>query len=121
MWATSSSFSHDFLNDTLPSDEAIVEVMNGSNRPWDDMHHHSYLLPELARIKPDDFKSTLSKIVGHAVVPLDTNGIYVKGNMVSISPTITINISHILGKVENVYISVDCLLEEILIYTELFK
>jgi hypothetical protein len=34
--------------------------------------------------------------------------IYAEGNMVSISPTITINISHIPGKVENVYIGADC-------------
>jgi hypothetical protein len=118
VWATSSSFSHDCLDDTLPLDEAIIEAMNGSDRPWDDMHHRSYFLPELARIKQDDFRSTLSEIVGHAVVPLDTHGIYVEGNMASISPTITIDISHIPGKVENVYIA-NCFSEEILIYTKI--
>ena len=41
--------------------------------------------------------------------------------MVSISLTITINISHIPSKVKNVYIDVDCSLEQIMIYTELFK
>jgi hypothetical protein len=41
VWATSSYFSHDFLNDTLPSDQSIVEAMNGSDRPWDEMHHRS--------------------------------------------------------------------------------
>jgi hypothetical protein len=66
IWATSSSFSHDFLDDTLPSDEEIIEAMNGSDRPWDDMHHHSYFLPELARIEQDDFRSTLREIVGHS-------------------------------------------------------
>jgi hypothetical protein len=73
IWATSSSFSHDCLDDTLPSDEAIIEAMNGSDRPWDDMHHRSYFLPELARIEQDDFRSTLSEIVGHTIVPLDTH------------------------------------------------
>jgi hypothetical protein len=47
--------------------------------------------------------------------------IYTEGNMASIYPTISIDISHILGKVENVYIGADCFLEEILIYIELFK
>jgi hypothetical protein len=47
VWATSSSFSHDCLDDTLPSDEAIIEAMNGSDRPWDDMHHRSYFLQSL--------------------------------------------------------------------------
>jgi hypothetical protein len=47
MWATSLSFSHDFLDGTLPSDEAIIEAMNGSDKPWDDMHHCSYFLLSL--------------------------------------------------------------------------
>jgi hypothetical protein len=76
---------------------------------------------QLARIKQYDFRSTLSEIVNHVVVPLDTHGIYDEGNMSSISPTITIDISRISSKVENVYIGVDCLLKEIMIYTELFK
>jgi hypothetical protein len=63
----------------------------------------------------------LSEIVGHAVVPLDIHEIYAEKNMASIFPTITINISHIPDKVENVYNVVDCSLEEIMIYTKLFK
>jgi hypothetical protein len=121
VWDTSSYFSHDCLDDTLPSDEGIVEAMNGSDRPWDDMHHHSYFLPKLARIEQDDFRSTLSEIVSHAVVPLNTHEIYAEGNMASISPTVTIDMSRIPGKVKIVYIGVDCSLEEILIYNKLFK
>jgi len=85
------------------------------------MHHHSYFLPKLARIEQDDFRSTLREIVNHAIVPLDTHDIYVEGKMVSISPTVTINISSIPGKVENVFIGADCSPEQILIYTELLK
>jgi hypothetical protein len=47
--------------------------------------------------------------------------IYAEGNMASISPIVTIDISRISGKVENVYIGVDCSPKEIMIYTELFK
>jgi hypothetical protein len=108
MWATSLCCSRDHLDETLPSDEAIIEAMNGSDRPWDDMHHLSYFLPELAIIEQDDFRSTLSEIVCHTVVPFDTHGIYAQGNMASISPTVMINISCIPGKVENVYIDADC-------------
>ena len=100
---------------------SILEAMNGSERPWDDMHHRSYFLPSLERIEQDDFRSTLSEIVGHVVVPLDTHGIYAEGNMVSISPTIQIDISRTPGKIENVNIGVDCSPEDILIYTNLFK
>jgi hypothetical protein len=82
VWATSLSYSHGFLDGTLPSDEAIIEAMNGSDKPWDDMHRRSYFLAELERIEQDDFRSTLSELVGHAVVPLDTHDIYSQGNMV---------------------------------------
>jgi hypothetical protein len=115
------SCSHDFLDDTFPSDEAILEAMNGSERPWDDMHHRSYFLPSLERIEQNDFRSTLSEIVGHVVVPLDTHGIYAEGNMVSISPIVSIDISRTPSKIENVNIGADCLPEKILIYIELFK
>jgi hypothetical protein len=121
IWATSLSCSHDFLDETFPSDKAILEAMNVSERPWDDMHHRSYFLPSLEKIEQDDFRSTLSEIVGHIIVPLDMYGIYVEGNMENISPTIPIDISHIPGKIDNVNIGVDCLPEEILIYTNLFK
>jgi hypothetical protein len=56
VWATSLSCSHDFLDGTFPSDEAIIEAMNGSNNPWDDMHHHYYFLPKLERINQDEFR-----------------------------------------------------------------
>jgi hypothetical protein len=75
VWATSSYFSHDFLDDTLTLDEAILEAMNGPDRPLDDMHHLSYFLLYLVRIQ-DDFRSTLSDMLGHIMVPLDTHGIY---------------------------------------------
>jgi hypothetical protein len=121
VWSTSSSCSCDYLDETLPSDEAIIEAMNGSDKPLDDMHHRSYFLPELARIEQDDFRYTLSKIDDHVVVPLDTHDIYVEGNMASIYPTVTIDISRTPGKFENVYIGADCSPQEILIYTECFK
>jgi hypothetical protein len=108
IWATSLYFSRDLLNDTLPLYEKILEAMNGSDRPWNDMHHRSYFLPDLARIEQDDFRSTLREIIGHAVYPLDTHDIYVEGNMVRVSLIGTIYISRIPSKVENVYIGVDC-------------
>jgi hypothetical protein len=95
--------------------------MSGPDRPWDYVHHRSYFLLELVRIEQDDFRYTLSEIVDHVVVPLDTHGIYVKGNMANISPTFVIDISRTPGKIENVYVSADCSPGEIQIYTDLFK
>jgi hypothetical protein len=121
VWATSLSCLHDFPDETFPSDKAILEAINGSNRPWDYMHHRFYFLPSLEIIEQHDFHSTLSEIVGHVVVPLDMHDIYAKGNMESIYPIISINISHTPGKIENVNIGADCSPEEILIYNNLFK
>jgi hypothetical protein len=121
VWATLLSCSHDYLDETFPLDEAIIEAMNGSNKPWDDMHHCSYFLPEVARIEQDEFRSTLSAIVIHTVVPLDMNDIYTEGNMAIISPTVMIDISRTPDKIENVHIGENCSPEEILIYTEIFK
>jgi hypothetical protein len=49
------------------------------------------------------------------------HNIYTKGNMGIISPNITINISCIHGKIENVYIGTYFSPQEIRIYNELFK
>ena len=38
-----SSPSHDFLSETLLHDEAILEAMMMSERPWEDHHHRSSL------------------------------------------------------------------------------
>jgi hypothetical protein len=102
VWATSSPCSHDFLDENFLSNESILKSMNGSERPWNDMHHRSYFLPSLERIEQDDFQSTLSEIVSHAIVPLNTHANYAEGNMASISPTISIDISRTSVKIENV-------------------
>jgi hypothetical protein len=53
--------------------------------------------------------------------PLTTHGDYVDRNMERIVATIPIDISRTIGIVENVFIEADFSLEEIEIYTELFK
>ena len=92
-WAIQYYCLHDFPDDTLHWDESIVEAMYGPDRPWDNMHHRSYFLPELVRIEEDEFIYTLSEMVSCVVVPLCMHGIYAEGNMENISPTITIDIS----------------------------
>jgi hypothetical protein len=115
------SYSYDCLDETFPSDEAILESVNGFEIPWDEMHHRSYFLPSIERIDQDEFWSTLSEIVSHVIVPLDTHGIYAEGNMDSSSPTVSIDISRTLGKIENVNMGEDCSPKEIMIFTKLFK
>jgi len=45
-WTLTSSSAQDFLDTTLPSEEAILEAMIGIDRQWDDLHHRSYFIPE---------------------------------------------------------------------------
>lgn len=44
-WFVSPSISHDFLNNVLPSYEAIMKVIEIGDRPWKAMHHHASFLP----------------------------------------------------------------------------
>ena len=53
--------------------------------------------------------------------PLPREGIFSKGNMENISAMIPINIFTNPNVVENVHISANCSLEDIVIYTDLFK
>jgi hypothetical protein len=41
----------DLLDLVLASDEAVIEAMTIPYKPWEDIHHRSYFLPELSRIE----------------------------------------------------------------------
>jgi hypothetical protein len=105
----------------LPSVEVILEALTGPKKPWDDLHHRSYVLPELRRIETDRFVLTMSGDRSCPINPLATHAIYAEANMVSIAEKIPIDISKTLGIMENVFFRADCSPEEIQIYMELFK
>ena len=120
-WELSSSSAEECLDTTLPSKEAILEAMTGIDRPWDDLHHRSYFLPDLSEVETS-FPSPLSPGPIHPVLnPLAPTQVYAEGNMAVISPTISVNISRDPNVIENVFIGAECSLEEIQIYTDLFK
>jgi hypothetical protein len=86
-----SSCSHDFLNDPFLSDEAILEVMTLGERPWEDNHHRSSILPPL-----DDEDPPLTSMAtkdGLTRSPSTSYGISTEENLSNISKTITIDIS----------------------------
>ena len=95
--------------------------MYGIEKPWGELHHRLYFLPNLDRLECDEFRVILSEKFGRTMVPLSSLGQSAKGNMANLSPTIPINISHDHGKIENVYIGMGCSPYEIKEYTELFK
>jgi hypothetical protein len=121
IWAQDSLANTDSLDLVLPSDEAIIEAMTGPDKPWEDLHHRSYFLPELHRIEAGEFTITMTGDQPCPINLLATQEIYAEGNMATIAATIPINISRNPGVVENVFVGADCSPEEIQIYTDLFK
>jgi hypothetical protein len=121
IWAQGYLTGTDSLDLVLPSDESIIEAMTSPNKPWDDLHHISYFLPELRKIEAGEFTLTMTGDRSCPINPLSTHEVYAEGNMATIAETIPINISRTLGVVENVFIGADCSPEEIQVYTNLFK
>ena len=121
IWAQGSLAITDLLDLVLPSDEAVIEAMTSPDKPWEDLHHRSFFLPELHRIEAGEFTITMTGDQPCPINLLATQGIYAEGNMATIAETIPINISRTPGVVENVFVGADFSPEEIQIYMDLFK
>jgi hypothetical protein len=121
IWAQGSLASTDSLDLVFPFDKAVIKVMTSSDKPLDDLHHRSYFLPELSRIKAGEFTLTMTGDRTCPINPLAIHDVYAKGNMETIAETIPINISRTPGIMENVFVGADCSPREIQIYTDLFK
>jgi hypothetical protein len=121
IWAQGSLTHTDSLDLVLSSDEAIIEVMTSPDKPWDDLHHRSYFLPELSRIEARESTLTMTGDRSCPINPLATHEFYAEGNMETINETIPINISRTPIIMHNVFVGVNNSPEEIQIYTNLFK
>ena len=95
--------------------------MTSLDKPWDDLHHISYFLPELSRIEAGEFTLTMTRDRSCPINPLATHVVYAEGNMENITKTRPINISKTPGVMENIFVKADCSPKEIQIYTDLFK
>jgi hypothetical protein len=120
-WAQGSLTDIDSLDLVFPLDEEIIEAMTSPDRPWDDLHHKSYFLPELRRIEAGEFTLNMTGDKACPINPLATQVVYAEGNMETISQMILIDISRIHGIMENIFIGADCSPEDIQIYIDLFK
>jgi hypothetical protein len=121
IWAQGSLTNTDSLDLVLPSYEAVIEAMTSPDKPWDDLHHRSYFLPELSRIEAGEFTLTMTGDRTCPINPLAIHNFYVEGSMETIAKTIPINISRTPGVMENVFFRADFSPGEIQIYTDLFK
>ena len=109
-WAdTPTSSSHDFLSDTLLFDEAILKAMMMSERPWEDYHHRSSIIPTLSEgDTPLQMQASTLNNDNTSHVPSTSYGVSYKGNMSNISKTITIDIFVKLGVMETITIGAQC-------------
>lgn len=118
-WANiPSSSSHDFLSDTLLSDEEILEAMIMSEWTWEDNHHWSSLLPLL--IEEELPLQTEASDNGQYQSPSTSYGVSLEGNLRNISKTITIDISVKPDIMEMIMIGANYSLEEVTLYKALF-
>jgi hypothetical protein len=104
IWAQGSLASIDSLDLVFPSDEAVIKEMTSLDKPWEDLHHRSYFLPELSRIEAGEFSITMTRDHPCPINLLATQEIYAEGNMVTITATIPINISRTPGIIDNVFV-----------------
>jgi hypothetical protein len=112
-WAQGSLATTDSLDLVFPYDEEILEALNCLDRPWDDLHHRSYFLPELGRVEAGEFVLTMTGDRSCPINPLATHAFYVEGNMETIAKRIPIDISITPSIMENVFVGEDCSSEEI--------
>jgi hypothetical protein len=121
IWAHGSLANTNLLDLVFPSDEAVIEAMTSLDKPWEDLHHRSYFLPDLSRIEAGEFTMTMMGDQSCPINLLATHEIYAEGNMETIAETISINISRNPGIVENVFVGADCSLGDIQLHTDIFK
>jgi hypothetical protein len=60
IWAQGSLASTNSLDLVFPYEEAIIETMTSPDKLWEYLHHISYFLLELSRIKAGEFTVTMT-------------------------------------------------------------
>ena len=95
---SSSTYGPSYLSlHCFSNDEEILEALTTPEYPWDDMHHHSFFLPEELVSQSDQFSMETKDFI-HGKVDWFKNPIlapdaFEEGNMVNNLPTIKIDIS----------------------------
>ena len=92
--------------------------MTLTERPWENNHHRSFILPPLNDKDPP--LTSMATEDGLTRSPSTSYGISTKGNLSNISQTITIDISVKPGIVEAITIGAKSTQQEILLYQALF-
>ena len=106
------------------NDEEIREALTTLEYPWDDMHHHSFFLPEELVSQSDQFfmetKDFIHGKVDWLKNPIPAPDAFEEGNMANISPTIKLNISTNPEVFEEMMLGASCSPKEVVAYKALF-
>lgn len=111
-WTLDSTSTLDCLDTALLSEEEILEEMMVVDRPWEDLHDHSYLLPLLQEVE-SRFSELFTSDVCTISNPLAPAQFHAEDNLSVISKMISIKISMNPNMIENLFIRVECSPEEI--------
>ena len=111
----------DYLSQTLPLDESIMEIMNTSTYVWENHHHRSSFLPNTS-LADNDFVSLLgTDIVDIPQTPVLLQNFDSEGNLCNITKTTPIDIQIKPGTIEHVHVGQNYSIEETKEYRALFK
>lgn len=102
--------SFDPLNQVLPTDEAIREIMSLEEQPWEDSHLH-VLISSSDMMPLQILSPNIPEIISSPYMMIQT--LDMEGNMGNISKALLIDISVMTGIVENIQIGADAILRKL--------
>ena len=92
-WLEPSLPTLDYLTQTFPSDESIMDIMSENEPIWEDHHHRYSFLPNTTSMGFDLESLISNDIVTHPQMPVLLQNTESKGNLCNISKTTPIDIS----------------------------
>ena len=110
-----------YLSETFPSDESIIEIMNMDEPIWEDHHHRSMFLPNTSSVSHDFaslFPTDIVKVPQSPILLQDTDS---EGILCNITQTSPIDILAKLDTIEHVHVGQNCSIDESEAYKEIFK
>ena len=111
----------DYLSDTFPFDESIMDIMNTNDSIWEDHHHRSLYLPNTSSVNHDFASLFSTDIVKEPQSPILLQDTDSEGNLCNITQTNPIDISAKPSTIEHVHVGQNCSTYESEAYKALFK
>ena len=120
-WLEPSLRVLDYLSETFPSDESIMEIMSTDESIWEDHRHRSMFLPNTSLVNHDYaslFPTDIVSIPKSPILLQDTDS---EGNLCNITQMNPIDISAKLDTIKHVHVGQNCSANESEAYEALFK